>query len=109
MEEPSGYLDDSLTGGERQPHEAGVVDGHDLVPDAELAGAGRRAAVHHVGQDHRGQYGAPAGLHDHHPQDLAFALLQLQLRGSNGERGGKLSNLGRFVAESNTPRGRQGE
>lgn len=74
------YLDDSLTGGERQPHEAGVVDGHDLVSDAELAGASRRAAVHHVGEDNRGQYGAPAGLHDHHPQDLAFALLQLQLR-----------------------------
>lgn len=45
----SSYLYDSLTGGERQPHEAGVVDGHDLISDAELAGASRRAAVHHVG------------------------------------------------------------
>lgn len=74
------HLDDSLTGGERQPHEAGVVDGHDLVSDAELAGASRRAAVHHVGQDNRRQYGTPARLHDHHPEDLAFALLELQLR-----------------------------
>lgn len=76
----SPYLDDSLTGGERQPDKAGVVDGHDLVSDAELAGASRRAAVHHVGEDNRRKYGAPSGLHNHHPQDLAFALLQLQLR-----------------------------
>lgn len=72
---PSLYLNDSLTGGEWQPHEAGVVDGHDLVSDAELARASSRPAVHHVGQDDRGQNGPPSGLHDHHPQDLAFALL----------------------------------
>lgn len=73
------YLNDSLTGGEGQPHEAGVVDGHDLVSDAELAGASGGAAVHHVGQDDGGQDGSPAGLHDHHAQDLPLALLQLQL------------------------------
>lgn len=43
------YLNDSLTGGEGQPHEAGVVDGHDLVSDAELARASRWPAIHHVG------------------------------------------------------------
>lgn len=79
------YLDDSLTGGERQPHKAGVVDGHDLVSDAELARACRRTAVHHVGQDDSGQDGAPAGLHNHHAEDLAFALLQLQLWMEAGE------------------------
>lgn len=56
----SSYLDDSLTGGERQPDKAGVVDGHDLVSDAELAGASCWAAVHHVGEDNRGKYGAPS-------------------------------------------------
>ena len=80
MTSASWYLNDSLTGGERQPHEAGVVDGHDLVSDAELAGASCRPAVHHVGEDDGGQNGAPAGLHNHHAKDLAFTLLQLQLR-----------------------------
>lgn len=73
------YLNDSLTGGEWQPHEAGVVDGHDLVSDAELARASRRPPIHHVGQDNCGQNGAPARLHNHHTQDLPFTLLQLQL------------------------------
>lgn len=71
------YLDDSLTSGEWQPHQAGVVDGHDLVSDAELARACCWPAVHHVGQDNCWQDGAPAGLHYHHTQDLPFTLLQL--------------------------------
>ena len=71
----SHYLDDALAGGQWQPHQAGVIDGHDLVADAELPGARRRPGVHHVGQDHRRQDGAPPRLHDHHAQDLPFALL----------------------------------
>lgn len=43
------YLNDSLTGGEWQPHEAGVVDGHDLVSNAELARTSCWPTVHHVG------------------------------------------------------------
>lgn len=73
------YLDDALAGGERQPHQAGVVDGHDLVSHAELPGASGRPAVQHPGQDDGGQDGAPAGLHDHHPQDLPLLLLHIQL------------------------------
>lgn len=30
------YLNDALAGGERQAHQAGAVDGHDLVPNAQL-------------------------------------------------------------------------
>lgn len=37
--------------------------------------------MHHVGYDHGGQDGAPAGLHDHHTQDLAFLLLYEDLKG----------------------------
>lgn len=73
------YLYDALTGGERQPHQAGVVDGHDLVAHAEFPRSSRRAAVEHAGQDDGGQDGAPAGLHDHHTQALALLLLHVQL------------------------------
>ncbi len=76
---PSAHLDDSLTGGERKPHQAGVVDWHDLVTDAELPRTGGRASIHHVGQDDGGQNGAPARLHNNYAQNLPLLLLQLQL------------------------------
>lgn len=37
--------------------------------------------MHHVGYDHGRQDGAPAGLHDHHTQDLALLLLYEDLKG----------------------------
>lgn len=76
---PCAHLDDSLTGGERQPHQAGVVDWHDLVTDAELPRTGGRASIHHVGQDDGGQNRAPARLHNNYAQNLPLLLLQLQL------------------------------
>lgn len=30
------YLDDALAGSKGQPHQAGAIDGHDLVPNAQL-------------------------------------------------------------------------
>lgn len=73
------YLDDALAGSQRQSHQTCVVDGHNLVPDAEFAGASRWAAVQHAGEDDGGQDGPPAGLHDHHAEALAFLLLHVQL------------------------------
>lgn len=30
------HLDDALAGSQGQPHQAGAIDGHDLVPNAQL-------------------------------------------------------------------------
>lgn len=73
------YLDDALAGGQRQPHQTCVIDGHDLIPDAEFAGASCGAAVQHAGEDDGGQNGAPTGFHYHHTEALAFLLLHTQL------------------------------
>lgn len=77
------YLYDALTGGQWQPHQAGVVDGHNLVADTEFPRASCRAAVQHASQDDSGEDGAPAGLYDHHAEALPLLLLHIQL----GQRG----------------------
>lgn len=53
------HPDDALAGGEGQPHQTRPIDGHEAVPDAQLARPLRRAPVHQVGDDHCGQDGAP--------------------------------------------------
>lgn len=68
------HPDDALAGGEGQPHQARPVDGHEAVPDAQLARPLRGAPVHQVGDDHCGQDGAPARLHDGDAQDLPLLL-----------------------------------
>lgn len=52
LERFSGYLNDALAGGQGQAHQAGAVNGHDLVPDIQLPRLLGRAPVHHVGNDH---------------------------------------------------------
>lgn len=74
------YLDDALAGGQWQPHQAGVIDGHNLVPNAEFSRAGCRATVEHAGQDDGGQDGAPTRLNDHHTEALPLLLLHIQLQ-----------------------------
>lgn len=78
------YFDDALTGGKWKPHQAGFIDGHNLVPNTEFSRASCGAAVQHTGQDDSGQDGAPTGLHDDHTEHLPFLLvhIQLQQRGS---------------------------
>lgn len=53
------YLDDALAGAERQTHQTGPVNGHDLIPDVESTGLLSWAGVHHAGNDDGGQDGAP--------------------------------------------------
>lgn len=50
----------SLAGGQRQPHQAGSVDGGDAVPYAQGPTALRRAPVEQVGNDCGRQQRAPA-------------------------------------------------
>lgn len=71
------YLDDALTGGQRKPHKAGVINGHDLVPHIELSRASSRATVQHTGQNDCWQNGAPTRLHDHHTEALPFLFLHV--------------------------------
>lgn len=73
-------LNDALTGGKGKAHEAGVIDGHDLIAHIEFARAGGRAVVQHAGQDDSGEDGAPARFHDHHAQNLSLLLFKLKLR-----------------------------
>jgi len=80
----SSHPDDVLAGGDGQAHQAGAVDGHDAVPDAEGPAALCRAPVQQVGHHHRGQDGAPAGLHHRQTQDLPWALGDQDLRESPG-------------------------
>lgn len=54
------YPDDVLTGGDGQAHQAGAVDGHDAITDAELTTAFSWASVEEVGHHHCGKDGAPA-------------------------------------------------
>lgn len=49
-----------LAGGQRQPHQAGSVDGSDTVPYAQGPAALGRAPVEEVGNDRGGQQRAPA-------------------------------------------------
>lgn len=49
-----------LAGGQRQPHQAGSVDGGEAVPNAQGPAALGRAPVEQVGDDRGGQQRAPA-------------------------------------------------
>lgn len=80
------HPDDALAGVEGQPHQARPVDGHEAVPDAQLTRPLRRAPVHQVGDDHGGQDGAPARLHDGDAQDLPLLLPDANLGGTDGLR-----------------------
>lgn len=73
-------LNDALTGRKGQAHEAGVIDGHDLIAHIEFARAGGWTVVQHAGQDDGREDGAPARFHDHHPQNLSLLLFKLNLR-----------------------------
>lgn len=73
------YLDDALTGGQRQPYQAGVINAHNLVPYAEFSGASSGATIQHTSQNDGGQNGAPTRLHDHHTKALPFLFLHIQL------------------------------
>lgn len=77
-------LDDALTGGQWQPHEAGVINGHNLVPNTEFSRTSCRAAVQHTGQNDSGQNGAPTRLHNHHTEALPFLFLHIQLKQKEG-------------------------
>lgn len=68
------YPDDVLAGGDGQTHQAGAVDGHDAVTDAELAAALGGTSVKEVGHHHCGQDGAPPRLHHCQTQDLSRSL-----------------------------------
>lgn len=68
------YPDDVLAGGDGQTHQAGAVDGHDAVTDAELAAALCWTSMKEVGHHHSGQDGAPTWLHHRQPQDLSRSL-----------------------------------
>lgn len=76
------YLDDALTGAERQTHQTRPVNGHDLVTNVESSRLLSRAGVHHAGDDDGGQDGPPARLNYHHAQDLSLLLLNVNLRGN---------------------------
>ena len=80
------HLDDALAGVEGQPHQAGPVDGHDLVSDVQPPGLLRRPSMHHAGDDDGGEDGAPPRLHDHQAQHLALLLLDVNLRGERERR-----------------------
>lgn len=75
----SPYLDDALAGGQWQPHQTGVIDGHNLVPHAKFSRASCRATVQHAGQNDSGQNGPPARLYYYHTKDLPFLLFHIQL------------------------------
>lgn len=77
------YLNDALAGGQGQAHQAGAVNGHDLVPDVQLPRLLGGASVHHVGNDHGWQNGSPARLHNHNSQDFSFLLLYEDLKGED--------------------------
>lgn len=81
------HADGSLAGGQGQPHQAGPVDGGEAVPDAEGPRALGGAPVQQVGDDGRGQQGAPAGLHQGHAQALAPTLLDAHLGGRHTGQG----------------------
>lgn len=77
------HLNDALAGGQGQAHQAGAVNGHDLVPDVQLPRLLGGASVHHVGNDHGWQNGSPARLHNHNSQDFSFLLLYEDLKGED--------------------------
>lgn len=73
------HLDDTLAGGQRQPHQTGAIDGHDLIPDVQSAGPLSRPSMHHVGDDDSRQDGAPPTLHDDQTQNLSLRFLYQHL------------------------------
>lgn len=68
------YADYVLTGSDGQTHQTGAVDGHDAVTDTELPAALCRTAMKEVGNNHRGQDGTPARLHNGQTQDITWSL-----------------------------------
>lgn len=54
------YAHSGLASSQRQPHQAGSVDGGDTVPYAQGPAALGRAPVEEVGNDRGGQQRAPA-------------------------------------------------
>lgn len=68
------HLYDALAGGQRQSHQTGSVDWHDLVSYVQPSRPLGRPGMHHVGNDYSGQDGAPATLHNDHAQNLTFTF-----------------------------------